>query len=98
MSRMLLCFLACFVLLSATALAQDQTEPAHAQRDRFAAFDKDGSGKVCQEQFMAVMKERAEKLWKKLDPEGKGCITREDFEKTRQKAREHVKQKNSEPQ
>jgi len=58
----------------------------------------DKNGKVTKDEFMDLAKQRAENAWKRLDPDGKGFVTKEDFDAKRQARKEKMMQKRQMPQ
>jgi len=69
----------------------------HGHEGMKALLDK--NGKITKDEFMDLAKQRAETAWKKLDPEGKGVVTKEEMEAKRQERREkHMMKKNAMPQ
>ncbi|GFK94634.1 hypothetical protein NNJEOMEG_02481 [Fundidesulfovibrio magnetotacticus] len=86
MKRAILLMLALSLTLAVPALAQDD---APVKGDKaFKTLDANGDGKVTKDEFMAAAQKRAAARWEKLDPTGKGFVTKEDLEGVRAKARE----------
>ncbi|MBF0480336.1 MAG: hypothetical protein HQK81_02780 [Desulfovibrionaceae bacterium] len=48
----------------------------------------DKNGKITKDEYLDLAKQRAEMAWKKLDPEGKGVVTKEEMDSKRQERKE----------
>jgi hypothetical protein len=83
MKRMLAFVFAMFLALGISGLAQAQDDPATAakmERSEKAFKNLGGSeDKLTKDAFMAAVQKHAEARWAKLDPAGKGFVTKEDF-------------------
>jgi hypothetical protein len=85
--------------LAGLGLAQEDTVAApkgekmeKAGRSEKAFKNLGGSDdKVTRDEFMAEVQKRAAARWAKLDPTGKGYLTKEEFMAGREKAREKSK-------
>ena len=55
---------------------------AWGHRDRMARFDKDGDGKLSDEERAAMMKDRTEKMRQRLDTNGDGKLTPDELANT----------------
>jgi hypothetical protein len=67
-------------------MAQPAMEKGPGHGGMKALLDK--NGKITKEEFMDLAKQRAEATWKRLDPEGKGVVTKEEMAAKRQERKD----------
>lgn len=89
MKRLSLIFLALCLALAVPALAQDDAAAPRGDKG-FKALDANADGKVTKDEFLAAAQKRAVARWEKLDPTGKGYVTKEELAGVREKARERA--------
>jgi len=69
--------------LAAPALAQGGPPSPEQRAARVDAADKDKDGKLTKAEFTDMLpdqaKDRADMMWSRMDPDGKGSVTKEQF-------------------
>ncbi len=69
--------------LAAPAIAQGSPPTPEERAARFDAADKDKDGKMSKAEFVdmlpALAKGRGDTMWARIDPTGKGAVTKAEF-------------------